>query len=941
MALTKKFKSLIGLQNEARSPLADDLTTHSIAGDLTLAKFKEHITEHQKINPQIDKEIIVQIEPVYFREPEFDITRHELEKLPEAVDLSQINNDRYKLTRQLQSVSKKVSELVLENHPAYAAELQRVMNLQESLQMAEIICANSRRRLLAARVDFTTASLGLLKNYRKRQQLYALLKSLRTIKTLQRTDIRLREMMEEEDYSGAIQLCLECQKAASTLKHYKCISELSSKLQDTLEMIEEQLDVALSKTCNNFDTHHYEKVQTAYCLLGKTQTAMDQLHMHFTSAIHNTAFNIVLGYVELCSGTGDSSFQKRHYSDLCTHIVPEVFAPCLTDLCKALWEVMKSYYHTMKWHETCHMAADEREESLADGSSGNTEISQNRRYVQRKLEHGLARIWQDVQLKVRHYILSTDLAYFKFDEFIKVLNVVTRMVEIGEEFCGSQSESLQESIRKQSLSYFHNYHRSRVDELRMFLENEGWELCPVKKTFGSLQLQEFRFLREQLEMGTESPMLNHKPDLEKSERVKYFQQYLNGGNPFAIRLDEEENEDVMEINGEANFNESGSESDSENYAVRETRSSRSSEKLNTDTPLITNTTLTVLRLFGKYMQMMNVLKPIAFDVLICMTQLFDYYIYAVYSFFALDQTEQTEASMSNQLLTTLKRIRSSLILEETIPGCEANIDEVRDKVAHPHLSPTVDLNSSAVLYGLAERVVAVESLVFLSDQFQILQPYLEAMISPLKKAFLQQYNSQTVSVTPELRHPIYRVVASWTNEYSQVMQYMAVVKWDIHEIMSQHNSYVEVALQELNTFGQKLCEISTRVPIHKVVSDVLWEHIIVHVIRNFVEGYSGAKKCTTEGRAWMQLDFQQFLMKLETITEIRPIPDREYVEAYIKAYYLPETQIESWVKEHKEYTSKQLTALVNSMSHISRKGRQRALSCLEENEQRPKWLPSV
>ncbi len=32
---------------------------------------------------------------------------------------------------------------------------------------------------------------------------------------------------------------------------------------------------------------------------------------------------------------------------------------------------------------------------------------------------------------------------------------------------------------------------------------------------------------------------------------------------------------------------------------------------------------------GKYMQMMSVLKPIAFDVLICLSQLFDYYLYAV------------------------------------------------------------------------------------------------------------------------------------------------------------------------------------------------------------------------------------------------------------------------------------------------------------------------
>lgn len=44
---------------------------------------------------------------------------------------------------------------------------------------------------------------------------------------------------------------------------------------------------------------------------------MDQLHMHFTSAIHNTAFQIVLGYVELCSGTGRENFHKRQYTDLC------------------------------------------------------------------------------------------------------------------------------------------------------------------------------------------------------------------------------------------------------------------------------------------------------------------------------------------------------------------------------------------------------------------------------------------------------------------------------------------------------------------------------------------------------------------------------------------------------------------------------------------------
>ena len=53
-----------------------------------------------------------------------------------------------------------------------------------------------------------------------------------------------------------------------------------------------------------------------------------------------------------------------------------------------------------------------------------------------------------------------------------------------------------------------------------------------------------------------------------------------------------------------------------------------------------------------------------------------------------------------------------------------------------------------------------------------------------------------------------------------------------------------------------------------------------------------------QGRALMQLDFQQLVVKLEKMCNIRPIPDKDYAEAYIKAFYMPDTSIEKWVKEH-------------------------------------------
>ncbi|XP_076450690.1 syndetin-like [Babylonia areolata] len=956
MDFKQKLKSLIGKQESVQSPSEENIHVTDLltgAGAAAVSKVKH---PERPSNPHEEQDVLDSIDPAYFKDEMFDTSLHELEKLPETVDLDKVTDDRTKLGRQLQVVSKRVSELILQNHPAYAVELERVMELQRTLQSASSVCVSGRRQLQHARSSFTIASLGLLANYKKRQQLVVLLKSLGTIKTLQRTDLRLRELMEEEDYSGAIQLCLECQKAASTFRHYNCISELSSKLQDTLEMIEEQLDVALSKTCSGFDVAHYEKVQNAYRLLGKTQTAMDQLHMHFASAIHNTAFTIVLGYVELCAGgaASGSNFQKRQYPDLCKHITVESFTPCLLDLCKALWGVMLSYYKTMQWHET-----HDHDSAEQPGGGEAVEATFNRRYVMQKLEYGRGRVWQDVQQKVKTYVLATDLSHFKLEEFIYVLDLINRMIKIGEEFCGSRSEGLQDSLKQQSLNYFKNHHRARLDELRMFLENEAWELCPVKTNFNTLQLMEFRFMRN-LKTDHVTTMTNSASDsVEKLtldsvevEGQGYFQRYAEDGSPFDGQPEEEEKEDVFSGAGdmEEGYGDSDSDSDipeelKQDYIdelTGETHSYKSTGRHNSGSsgrsrfhrsssrspgPIITMTTLNVLRVVGKYLQMISVLQPIAFDVISCMSQLFDYYLYTVFNFFATDGIAAEDRTINNRLVMTLKRIHDSLI---TDPGAALEADSMRDKVPAATLLSVVDVSSPTTLYGLAERTVAVESLVFLASQLEMLEAHLEALIPPNRKAFLHTFYSQTVKMATELRKPVYCPVASRAISYEHVLQQMNNVRWDIKEIMSQHNSYIDTLLMSLTELKVKLREVDRRIPLPLEASNTVWEHCICLANRTIVEGYSHARKCSNEGRALMQLDFQQFLTKLDQIVLLKPIPERELVETYIKAYYLPESQLEVWVQEHKEYTNKQLLALVHSVDHLSRKSRQRIIGSIED-----------
>ncbi|KAM6959486.1 syndetin isoform 2-T2 [Aplochiton taeniatus] len=975
----QKIKSLMARQG-LKSP-QESMADLSPVENLRIPS-KEELREmrEQPINPQAEQEIIDSIEEVYYSSDSFDMVQYELEKLPPELKLQELEEYRDKLKRQQAAVSKKVADLILEKQPAYVKELERVTSLQTNLQLAAVICTNARRQLSVAKEGFTEASLGLLANQRRRQLLTGLLKSLRTIKTLQRTDVRLSEMLEEEDYPGAIQLCLECQKAASTFKHYSCISELNSKLQDTLEQIEEQLDVALSRTCKHFDVAHYTKVQLAYKLLGKTQTAMDQLHMHFTQAIHNTVFQVVLGYVELCAGNADTKFQKMQYKDLCTHITPDSYIPCLTDLCKALWEVMLSYQRTMHWHEehdkeevvpVVAAPAAPAAPAATAATADDSEEAVDRSYVKKKLEHGLTRIWQDVQLKVKAYILGTDMSNFKYDDFIVVLDVISRLMQVGEEFGGSKSEVLQESIRRQSVNYFKNYHRTRLEELRMFLENETWELCPVKSTFSIAQLHEFKFMG-QCRSPSVSP--SRQPGLAGGSaqgELSLFQQFSQEGNPFERTVDhkEEETEDVLASNGyesdeleKSVYQDYDSDSDvaeelKQDYVdeqtgdaplksvSRETMRSRTKSDYNlnkSNAPILTNTTLNVIRLVGKYMQMMSILKPIAFDVIHCASQLFDYYLYAVYAFFGRNDMYESSGLglISSRLRTTLNRIQESLIDMEAggeSSGAHGPGEERKEKVPSPHLSQMVVLTASGSLYGLAQRVVATESLVFLAEQFDSLQSHLDTMMPAAKKAFLQQFFSQTVSTASELRKPIYWIVAAKAIDYEQMLQLMAGVKWDIKEIMSQHNVYVDVLLKEFEQFNVRLGDVSRHVRIPLAVSNVLWEHCIRLANRTLVEGYANVKKCSNEGRALMQLDFQQFLTKLEKLTDLRPIPDKEFVETYIKAYYLTENDMEQFIKNHREYSMKQLANLVNVClgSHINKKAKQKLLAAIDDID-RPK-----
>lgn len=81
-------------------------------------------------------------------------------------------------------MSKKMLQLILEKELKCKGELQNIDQLQKDIGQALAICKESRRHLSTAKQQFTTASLGILADYKRKQSICQLLKSLNMIKTL-------------------------------------------------------------------------------------------------------------------------------------------------------------------------------------------------------------------------------------------------------------------------------------------------------------------------------------------------------------------------------------------------------------------------------------------------------------------------------------------------------------------------------------------------------------------------------------------------------------------------------------------------------------------------------------------------------------------------------------------------------------------------------------
>jgi hypothetical protein len=109
-------------------------------------------------------------------------------------------------------------------------------------------------------------------------------------------------------------------------------------------------------------------------------------------------------------------------------------------------------------------------------------------------------------------------------------------------------------VKEKFINYFAFYHTLRLDELKIFLENDGWKLCPVKSTFNITQLLEFKTFIYIFNLSQDNNILENLTEHANFKTNTWIQDFINDfSSPFNIILDKSVKDDFFQTSGVSTF----------------------------------------------------------------------------------------------------------------------------------------------------------------------------------------------------------------------------------------------------------------------------------------------------------------------------------------------------------------------------------------------------
>jgi hypothetical protein len=815
----------------------------------------------------------------------------------------------------------------MSNYSLFVHGMAKIHEIGLDLQQSAVMCKNGRRLLAQTKQALTTHGLVIRAKHRKRELYRGIGADLNEIQQILSNERTLRDAVDEGDFPRAIELCVACHASLRAYEQFTCLSSFQSYVQSSWEALQRRVESAVRDVVRKFDPLTYERVLIAYRRMERGFHVLERLQRQFIDTINEDTKNALYAHVLQSERNAmrAEELKAMNFKNLADALEDRFFVDCLHTILEYLTDLLYVHWQMTKWHER-RAAADAAAAAAAakNGAAGAAAADGDADDTDAKFLASVAdsllrfrkTMWDKMQRKVAAILSTSQLSNYKIDDFLHVLDSVYRFIAIGEAFSGCDSDHMRRSIKSQSKQYFENMHKARMEDLSIMLSNEQWHPCPVADDFELDQIKEFM-------PPAPTTLTGGASDAHDADHI--FGEHARSGNPFGRAAMEAAAAAAVKARraaqhapapaaaGAAAAAATAAAAASAAASASGAEDTEESEKRN----FLTSTSINVAKYIGKYVQMMQILEPISYQVFVGLEQLYNFYLFAVHKFFI--ESVAVPSCFADLPQLQIKALPSEL--RQVISSVTAKLDELGPygKGLLPHLDESVvaRLADANGLYGAAKRSVAFESLVVLAQATKRLQPRLTKLLAarPGADKKLKDFLSSSVAGATALRRYGYVVLSSVVLPFEHMCRLVENTNWANIKSVETANQYVARYKEEYRLFAVRAQTLQQQGSIPRAVFALLWRQAVARGMDTLIEGFARAKKCTDQGQTLRKLDLQEFCSELNSLMPKqfgRPLPRQEDVALYIRAYYHDPDLFLPFVKEHNEkFTQKQVFAVLN------------------------------
>ncbi|XP_062205104.1 uncharacterized protein LOC133907097 [Phragmites australis] len=497
---------------------------------------------HERINLPSNSEDLVSIygsnpqgQPVeeleeVFYEEEFDPIKYILQSIPdEGGDTTYFDKQSTLRLAQLDKIAERLSHHVMGHHEEMVKGMQLVMELEQDLKVANVICMNGRRHITSSKNEVSRDLVVNVKS-KKKQALLDVLPILTELCQALDMQMELETFVEKENYFQAFQLLPEYLQVLENYSGLSAIQEMGRGIEAWLARTIQKLDTHLLGVCQIFNEESYLTVIDAYALMGDIGGMAEKMQSFFLQEVLSQTHCVLKEMLE--EEIGNNTHRNRFtYSDLCVQVPESKFRPCLLRTLESLFSLMCSYYAIMSFSPgeknieskgpdlvDKNTASQSKNGILVDSGRGQSSATVNQdgsaaeksdrtsssevsnpgastsgagspfyqlrtdatKLVAHTFERGRRNLWQLATSRLSVLLSSSAVCSTSTYQFLKNYEDLTIVILAGEAFCGFEASEFRQKLKTVCLNYIVSFHRQNIYALKMVLEKESWTIMSAE-----------------------------------------------------------------------------------------------------------------------------------------------------------------------------------------------------------------------------------------------------------------------------------------------------------------------------------------------------------------------------------------------------------------------------------------------------------------------------